>query len=177
MPPRLTDGMPLAFPLGRTGAGGVARPGGSSLMKFRFSKARLACAVLGMAALLLAGCAEAPKVQDAKPFEIPVYPPPPEVARIVWERTLYGSGDVVPDDKDGTLRRLVTGEVRSGEGLSKPYGVAVRGGKVYVGDTVSRNVAVFDLNGKKFTRIGLDDPGSLRMPFGLDVDAAGNLYV
>lgn len=146
-------------------------------MRGRFSKAQLACAALGMAAVLLAGCAQVPDAPPAKPFEAPVFPPPPEIARIVWERTLSGSADVVPDDKDGALRRMVTGEVRTGEGLDKPYGVAARNGRVYVGDTVARNVAVFDLNGKTFKRIGIEEPGALRMPFGLDFDANGNLYV
>jgi DNA-binding beta-propeller fold protein YncE len=147
-------------------------------MNSRFSKASRLCAVLGMCGLLLlAGCAEAPKAAAGKPFERPAYPPPPEVARILWERTIYGSADVVSEDKDSALRRMVTGEVRTGQGLDKPYGVAARNGKIYVGDTVARNVVVFDLNAKKFSRIGTDDPGALRMPFGLDLDAAGNLYV
>lgn len=143
----------------------------------RFSKASRVCAVLGMASLMLfAGCAEAPKA-PARKLEVPVYPPPPETARFVWERTLRSSADVVADDKDAALRRMVTGEVRTGQGLDKPYGVAARDGRLYVGDTVARNVVMFDLNAKRFSRIGVDDPGSLRMPFGLDLDAAGNLYV
>jgi DNA-binding beta-propeller fold protein YncE len=146
-------------------------------MKARFSKAQFACAALGVTALLfLAGCA-APPPTDSRPFEIPVYPPPPETARVYWERTLRSSADIVPDDDEGSLRRMLTGEVRGGEGLSKPYGVAVRNGRVYVGDTVGRNVMLFDLNKKSFTRIGVDDPGSLRMPFGMDLDPKGNLYV
>jgi DNA-binding beta-propeller fold protein YncE len=36
---------------------------------------------------------------------------------------------------------------------------------------------LFDLNAKRYTRIGLEDPGSLRMPFGMDIDPQGNLYV
>lgn len=147
-------------------------------MKAGFSKARFVCAIVGMAAALFAaGCAQAPPTREAKPFEIPVFPPPPEAARILWERTLHSSADVIADDKDGGLRRLVTGERRSGEGLDKPYGVAVRNGRVYVGDTVARNIAVFDLNAGRYTRIGIEEPGALRMPFGLDLDPQGNLYV
>lgn len=131
---------------------------------------------MALSLLLAAGCAQAPPTSARAP-EIPVFPPPPEAARIIWERTLHSSADVVKDDKDGALRRLVTGEVRTGEGLDKPYGVAVRDGRVYVGDTVSRTVVMFDLNAHRFTRIGLDDPGSLRMPFGMDIDPQGNLYV
>ena len=146
-------------------------------MKPRFSKASHACAVLGMVgALFLAGCAEAPKVPVAKQ-EIPVFPPPPETPRFIWERAIHSSADVVADDKDGALRRMVTGEIRTGQGLDKPYGVAARDGRIYVGDTVARNVVMFDLNAKRMTRIGVDDPGALRMPFGLELDATGNLYV
>jgi DNA-binding beta-propeller fold protein YncE len=144
-------------------------------MKRRFSKALLAYAAMGMAVALFAtGCAAPP---EAKPVEIPVYPPPPEQARFYWERTLHSSADVVADEKDGALRRMVTGEGRTGEGLAKPYGVAVRNGRVYVGDTAARQVVLFDLKGKVHKRIGTDEPGALRMPFGMDIDAQGNLYV
>jgi DNA-binding beta-propeller fold protein YncE len=142
----------------------------------KFPKAQITWAAMAIA-LLVAGCAQAPTTTGGKAFETPVFPPPPEKPRIVWERTLHSSADVIPDDSDGALRRMVTGEVRSGEGLSKPYSVAVRRGKVYVGDTVARNVTVFDLANKKYSHIGTDDPGALRMPFGLDHDSQGNLYV
>lgn len=145
-------------------------------IKLRFSKAQKTCAAVGIA-LLLASCAQTPTATGGKPFEIPVFPPPPETPRIVWERTLHSSADVLPDDGDAALRRMVTGEVRAGEGLAKPYSVAVRRGKVYVGDTVNRRVTVFDLAGKKYSHIGIDDPGAMRMPFGLDVDSQGTLYV
>jgi DNA-binding beta-propeller fold protein YncE len=123
----------------------------------------------------LAGCAEV--APAGKPIEIPVYPPAPERPRFIWERTLRSSADVLPDEEDGSLRRLVTGEVRAGEGLGKPYGVAARNGKVYVGDTVSRMVFLYDLARRQYKRIGADDPGALRMPFGLDLDEQGHLYV
>ena len=50
-----------------------------------------------MAALLLAGCAEAPRAPAAKPAEIPAFPPPPEQARLVWERSIHSSADVVKE--------------------------------------------------------------------------------
>ena len=148
-----------------------------SLSFARFPKAQICAAVVGIALSLLGGCAQVPENAGGKAPETPVFPPPPEAPRIVWERTLHSSADVVPDDSDAALRRMVTGEQRAGEGLAKPYGVAVRNGRVYVGDTVARNVMVFDLAQHKHTRIGADDPGALRMPFGMDLDAEGNLYV
>jgi DNA-binding beta-propeller fold protein YncE len=129
----------------------------------------------GLAALL-AGCAEVPQGGGRK-LDVPVFPPPPEKPRFIHERSLHSSADVLPDDNDGSLRRLVTGEVRSGEGLGKPYGVAVRQGRVYIGDTANRMVVLYDLAQRRYKHIGTEEPGALRMPFGLDLDAAGNLYV
>ena len=146
-------------------------------MNPRFSKASRILAVLGMASLMLfVGCAEAPKA-PARKAEVPVYPPPPDVPRFYYERTIRNTADVTADDKDGSLRRALTGENRSGEGLDKPYGIAARNGRIYLGDTAARSVMMFDLNAKTFKRIGTQDPGGIRMPLGIDLDAEGNLYV
>lgn len=125
--------------------------------------------------LLLAGCAvttQAPKVQ-----EIPVFPAAPDEARFIYERTLYSSADVAKEDKNAELKRFLTGETKTGEGLGKPYGVAVFHGRVFVSDTGLHSVAVFDIPGQRFFRIGEDDLGKLVTPIGLDVDGKGNLYV
>ena len=133
-----------------------------------------ACALL-FGALLLAGCAtEAPRVAPLAP---PVFPPAPDQPRFYYERSLYSSADVIKDGKNAELRRMLTGEPRTGDGLGKPYGVAAYKGRVYVSDTVLQLVAVFDIPGQRFLKIGNDDVGKLVAPMGLDVDAAGNLYV
>lgn len=123
----------------------------------------------------LAGCASVP--EPARPLERPVFPPPPGQARYIWDRTLRSSADVVADDLESELRRLVTGEQRGGVGLAKPYGVVARRGQLYVGDTVLRHVLHFDLVNGRFERIGVDEPGALHMPFGLALDPAGLLHV
>lgn len=126
--------------------------------------------------LLLVGCAVS--TPPGKAPEIPVFPPPPEEARFFYERTLYSSADVEKEDRDAEFKRMLVGGSRSGEGLGKPYGVAVFHGRVYVSDTGNRNVAVFDIPGQRFFRIGDEEkPGQLKVPMGLDVDGAGNLYV
>ncbi|MBL8313031.1 MAG: 6-bladed beta-propeller [Rubrivivax sp.] len=136
---------------------------------------RALIATLGAAAWL-AGCAQAPPAPVAT-FVAPVFPPPPEPARFVWERVIRSSGDIVADE-GGNLRRMLTGEEQRGDALSKPYAVAVHQGRIFVSDTVTRFVRVFDVPAGKAYRIGDDDgAGQLVKPIGLDVDAQGNLYV
>lgn len=126
-------------------------------------------------AALLAACASAPAPD--KPFEPPVYPPPPAEARFVYEATLRSSTQVTLDREQSRWRYLLTGERPQGVAFAKPFDVAVCQGRVFVSDTVRRQVLVFDFPGARFFEIGLKDPGRLLKPLGLATDAACNLYV
>lgn len=143
------------------------------MKRLHFIKAATA-ALQTAAVLLLAACAAAP---EPSKVELPVFPPSPDEPRFHFERTIYSSNDVLRQDRNADLRRSLTGETRIGESMSKPYGVAVYHGRVYVSDSVAQSVLLFDIPGEKFSRIGEDDPGRLVMPLGLDVDGKGNLYV
>lgn len=125
------------------------------------------------------GCTSAPQLtsmpQSAK--DLMLFPRPPETPRFIFERTLRSSIDVTPENEDDTLRRALTGQRQMGVGLGKPYGIAVRNGRVYIGDTGRRNVMVFDIPEQKYFTIGEEDPGQLAKPLGLDLDKNGNLYV
>ena len=134
-------------------------------------------APIAAAAVLCASCIQAPVAPTKGPGGDLVFPAPPEEARYVYERTIYGSGDVQPVDASTDLRRMVTGERGTSEGLSKPYAVAVHRGRVFVTDSAQRYVRVFDYPAGRFYKIGEEDPGRIVKPLGLDVDASGTLYV
>jgi DNA-binding beta-propeller fold protein YncE len=135
-------------------------------------------ALIAAAALALAACAPLPeKADDAKPRGPLVFPPPPDDPRFVYEWTLYSSADVVPDDRETLMRRMLTGESRAGVGLAKPYAVAVHQGRIFLSDSVERFIKAFDVPQGKFFRVGVDDPGRLVKPLGIDVDRTGVLYV
>lgn len=135
---------------------------------------------LGAAAVLtayvVAGCAPVPVVmqRDSGPL---VFPKPPDAPRFIYERTIYSSADVTADEQTSQFRRMVTGEQRTGEGLAKPYAVAVHQGRIFLSDSVERSVRVFDVPQGRHFRIGDTDPGQLAKPLGIDVDRQGNLYV
>ncbi len=142
-----------------------------------FSELGITHAVLVIVIGVLAACAQLPQDGEQRAQRPLVYPPPPEEPRLVYERSIYTSADVVPDEKASEFRRMVTGEMRSGEGLAKPYAVAVHEGRIFLSDSVERFIKVFDVPSGRFFRIGADEPGQLVKPLGLDVDQAGNLYV
>jgi DNA-binding beta-propeller fold protein YncE len=108
-----------------------------------------------------------------------VYPAPPDEPRFVYERAIRGSTDVVPEADASALKRVLTGTSdERAERLTKPYAIAVHKGKIFVSDSVSRAVKVFDVRGKRYYRIGDgDDEGRIAKPLGIDLDGAGNLYV
>lgn len=135
--------------------------------------------MLALAAVLaVVGCAPLPDQQATQSAPKPlVFPQPPDEPRFYYERTIYSSADVVVDKSDSALRRMLTGEAQTGEGLGKPYAVAVHQGRIFVSDSAERFVKVFDVPGGRYFKIGEDDPGRLAKPLGLDVDGAGNLYV
>ena len=126
----------------------------------------------------LFGCAALPETSEKRADQPLVFPGPPDEPRFVYERTIYGSTDIVPEAADFRLKSMLTGEARGGEGLAKPYGIAVRRGRVYVSDSVARHVKVFDIPAGRYFKVGDEDgAGKLQQPLGLDVDQNGVLYV
>ena len=125
--------------------------------------------------LLLSACA-GPSVELAE-REMPVFPEPPNEPRFYYERTIMSSIDVEIESGESAFERLVTGARRVGVGLVKPFAVTVHHGRLFVSDTVARQVFAFDVREGRFFEIGLREPGALVKPMGLDADADGNLYV
>jgi DNA-binding beta-propeller fold protein YncE len=138
--------------------------------------------VLSLAFAACAPLPEGPEGGEIQGAQIDtVFPPPPAEARFYLERVLRSSADVVQEEEESSFKRAITGEARRGEGLGKPYSVAVFQGRVFVGDTAAHSIKVFDLPGRRFYKIGEgggdDDREGLQLPLGLDVDRVGNLYV
>lgn len=127
-----------------------------------------------LAALLLAACASGPEPREFTP---PVYPPPPDEPRFVYERTLLYNSDVEVYGRGMRFRDFAVGGSRKLKGLVKPFDVATHRGRVYVTDSVQRAVMVFDIPGQRFFEIGLEKPGRLVKPLGIDIGADGTLYV
>lgn len=143
---------------------------------FAYPMPLLAAGAVCLAALL-AACAPPSQIQERKTGDSLTYPAPPDDPRFVFERSLRSSADVTFETDDSILRRALTGAARTGEGLGKPYAVAVHKGRVFVSDSAERFIKVFDVPRARYFKIGEEGDGQIAKPLGIDVDDAGNLYV
>lgn len=127
----------------------------------------------------LSACVQMAEVPTG-PAKKYVWPEPPEEPRFTYERTIFSSADVVPEEQESLSKLLLTGEQRGGTGLRKPYGIAVHQGRIFVSDTAESTVKVFDVPEGRFFTIGNDEKltqkQKLLKPIGISVDGAGNLY-
>ena len=129
--------------------------------------------------ITLGGCTTAPELtsmpQSVK--DTLVFPPPPDEPRYIYERTIRADIDVIPEGQDDALERMLTGGVKKGTAIGKPYGLVVDRGRLFVGDTGRRSIMVFDIPEQKFFVFGEEDPGQLAKPLGIDIDQNSNIYV
>lgn len=110
--------------------------------------------------------------------EPPVYPPPPEQARYMFEMVLATATDVEPASTSRSLREAVAGNAsRPPNVFVKPLDVAARNGRIYVTDTLGKAVHVFDAARKRYFRLGFRREGALTKPTGVAVDDNGLVYV
>lgn len=127
--------------------------------------------------LLLAGCTTFKPSEPEEP-DVFFFPMPPELPRFAYETTLRSAADIIAESENKRAARRLTGEALKAEpAFSKPYGIAARNGRIYVTDTVSRSVAVFDVPRRKLYYMGLRTPGALVKPSGIALDGQMRVYV
>jgi DNA-binding beta-propeller fold protein YncE len=122
---------------------------------------------------LLVGCA----AEVVKERPRPVWPEPPETARIEFIRTLVDDKDLVKDSTSSqTLFKFLAGDVAAQNRIVEPMGLTTSpdGHRLYISDFAQAKVFVFDFEKKTSLAVGL---GKLAAPMGVALDAAENIYV
>ena len=127
-----------------------------------------------MICLAAAGCARG--VNDGPAKQYLFFPPEPVEPRVQFLCSFRGAKDV--ESPAGWLTKLVLGEdADATAALDKPFGVAVRDGKVYVADTRDPGIVVFDFRNRRYETFGKTGPGRLKMPINIRFAEDGNIYV
>jgi len=131
------------------------------------------CLIL-LSVALLGACAKPQKFEFKR-----AWPAAPEKPRFHYERSLYGTADVMGElTAQEKWMQVATGQGRVSQAFSKPYHVAVYKGRIYLTDTVAKRVHVMDAPNKRSFSLGdKEDRGKLLKPIGIDVDGNGMVYV
>jgi hypothetical protein len=120
---------------------------------------------------LISGCATGPKQEISTIF----FPSPPELPRLQYLTSFTGEKDIAR--KKSAFQAFITGDSEGKARLDKPYGVAIRDGKIYVCDT-NHGVVVFDLVKQTYGELqGARGMGKLIQPVNIRIDADGTKYV
>jgi DNA-binding beta-propeller fold protein YncE len=106
--------------------------------------------------------------------QVIVYPAPPAPARVQYLVSYSNSGDV--EKKKSSFSKFVVGEEGSIP-ISKPYGVAIHKGKIYVSDLVLNQIAVLDIDKGSFDFLPTVGLGKLQSPLNIFVDEDDKIYI
>ena len=121
--------------------------------------------------LIFSGCAS-----DKKKIPDLTWPPPPDIPRIRYIKSIYGTGDFEKSFFE-KIGEWITGK-KPELFLFKPYGVSVdRKGKIYIADSGHGRVLCLDLEEEEYKLFGDKGRIKLRMPVGVFVDRMENVYV
>jgi DNA-binding beta-propeller fold protein YncE len=133
--------------------------------------------ILPVFALLLGACST---VEEKKPFDGPlIWPQPPDQPRFAYEAMLRSSADIVIVPEEASLRETLTGvpAVSNEPVMDKPTAIVARYGRIYVADSGTHDIVVFDVPRRKVFRFGIREPGNLLKPVGLALDQGMQIYV
>jgi DNA-binding beta-propeller fold protein YncE len=119
---------------------------------------------------LMAGCV------SKKPSEnnYVMFPAPPDEPRIQY---LWSFGSETDLGGRGRFNEFVVGEEKIYRPIVKPYGVAIKNGKIYVCDTQAGNVSISDLKTRRMRYIKPVGQAAMKLPICVAVDDNENIYV
>ena len=126
------------------------------------------------------GCASSPTVPrpaSAASGTFAFWPSFPDDPRIQFVRSIASSEDLAPP-KENALEKIIFGKhVGDSEFISKPYGAAMRDGKLYVCDLRGACLTVLDLQKKQTRLVGVSGSMPLKRPVAVAAADDGELYV
>lgn len=134
--------------------------------------------LIAAAGLVLAACAtQSAKSNAETPKEYSFWPQAPDEPRVQFVASFSSSEDVSPTKSTG-LERVVFGkEAENGQQISKPYGIAIKSGKIYVTDMRSKALLVLDVAKKETRLVGTTGINRLDHPVAVAVADDGMIYV
>lgn len=125
-------------------------------------------------AILLSSCSPKLAPKTAKVVEPVFYPQESDTARIQYLTSFSNSLSFTGRQSAFTSSIVGAQEVKN---ISKPYGVSIKHGKIYVCDVTLRGLEIIDLENKTFKHFIPQGGNSFELPLNCFIDVDSNIYV
>ncbi len=136
------------------------------------------CSVLVtcLACIGISSCSTTPAPTEETKYQ-EFWPAPPELARYRYVMSIFSSDDIELKSETEQLRELLVGKENPDYQLRRPLDIAVNQGRIYLIDSGSSLVHVFDLQRRRYFNFGFRFQGKLTRPVSLSIDQKGLVYV
>lgn len=113
-------------------------------------------------------------VKNLSKSEPVIFPSPPDTARIQFLKEIKNSSSIIK--VRSKFKTIIFGQQQLSD-FSKPYGICVKYGKIYVTDSGFKGIHIIDLEKSSFKTFIPKGFGELQLPINCFVDDDENLYV
>ena len=139
-----------------------------------------AAAVLSVS-YVLAGCGGTPSASTSTNKAVTgtyaFWPQFPDEPRVQFVRSFKSSEDVSQRQASGFEKLVFGREAEATDLINKPYGVAMRGGTIYICDIRNDCVMAMDLRKQQSRILGTSGAALLKQPVGIAIAEDGELYI
>ena len=105
------------------------------------------------------------------------WPAPPEQTRYRFIMSIVNSDNIRIKNDTEKLQELLSGSKAPAYALDRPIEIAVKEGRIYLIDSATTVIHVFDLQRKRYFNFGFRFEGKLGQPVGITIDQQGLVYV
>lgn len=129
---------------------------------------------------ILFGCSQAPEPTEPQQQRVDlVWPKPPDIPRIRFITSFSSPQEAgIKASWQKKLHRAITGKKEQTVQVISPFNIYVdEEGRIYITDTFTRSVHIFDRRYGKYQEISSTGKGPLFSPIGIAVDKRQNIYV
>lgn len=111
---------------------------------------------------------------SASQEDIVIFPPPPDTTRVQFLTSISSSSDI--HGIQSGFNKFLFGE-KAPENIIKPYGITVKGSRIYICDTGLGGLEIIDLAEESFEYFIPKGLGQLKLPINCFIDERGYLFV
>lgn len=137
---------------------------------------RYSVLVTCLACIGISSCSTTPVPAEETKYQ-EFWPAPPELARYRYIMSIFSSDGVVLKSEAEQFQEFLVGKKKPSYQLRRPLDIAVRQGRIYLIDSGSSLVHVFDMQRRRYFNFGFRFEGKLSRPVSLSVDEKGLVYV